>query len=130
MSDNKHKSHRMHPNSLANLAKGRGGAPRKGMSWRELILAIGDEEVAETGMTRKELTIRRAYQHAANGNAQILVALLRQSEPIPAEVMIHHDWRDEARAAGLSEAEVLAEAERIIQQAQDESGDSASDSQP
>lgn len=72
------------PNSLANLEKGRNknGAPRKGMSWKELITAIGDEINEESGMTWKEAVVRAAYYHAVGGNAAILKELWQRSEPI------------------------------------------------
>lgn len=91
------------------------GAPRKGLSWKELILAVGEEQFPGEEMTRKEMLVRSAFLHAMKGNAQILKELMQRSEPQPDEVNIHHDWREVAKAYGLTEAEVLAEAERIIE---------------
>lgn len=72
------------PNSLANLEKGRNkhGAPRKGESWKELILQIGEELNEESGMTWKEAVVRAAYYHAVAGNAAILKELWQRSEPV------------------------------------------------
>lgn len=89
------------------------GAPRKGLSWKELIAFVGDEELPG-GMTRKEALVRAAFVYAMKGNAVLFRELMQRSEPQAGEVNVHHDWRELAREYGLSETEVLAEAERIV----------------
>lgn len=75
-----------HPNSKANLARGRNkhGAPRKGLSWKELITRVGDE-LAEgdeaNGVTWKEQVVRAAFRHACAGNAAMLRELMQRSDP-------------------------------------------------
>lgn len=120
-----------HPNSLANLSKGRNkhGAPRRGLSWKELIEQVGrerppkDSPARGLGSTWKLAVVRAAFRHAAAGNAAILKELMQRSEPQPHEIIIHGDWREAARAAGLDEAEVLAEAERLINESNYAAGD-------
>lgn len=75
-----------HPNSKANLARGRNkhGAPRKGLSWKELITRIGDEETSgayrRSGATWKEAVVRAAFKHAIKGNAAMLRELIERSD--------------------------------------------------
>jgi hypothetical protein len=71
------------------------GAPRKGMSWRELIAQIGDEIKASgkyAGMTWKEAVVRVAYVQAVSGNIFMFRELMQHGEPQAQEINLNvHD---------------------------------------
>ena len=83
------------------------GAPKKGMSWGELIKAEGDKWHEELGITRKEYLVMCAFDHAENGNAAILKELFQRSEPQADELNLNIDDKrpatPEERRARLSE---------------------------
>lgn len=58
------------------------GAPKRGMSWAELIKAEGEKYNEALGMTRKEYLVMCAFDHAEKGNAAILKELFQRSEPL------------------------------------------------
>jgi hypothetical protein len=72
------KPHRWKPGQSGNPR----GRPSQGLSWKELIVAEGDKYDDNLGMTRKEYLVICAFDHAENGNAQILKELFQRSEPI------------------------------------------------
>lgn len=96
-----------------------GGRPSAGMSWAELIIKIVEEQVPGKEMTWKEAVVRAAIHHAIKGNAAILKELWQRSEPQPLELNVKHtDWREQVKAMGLDESEVIAEAQEIINEQQ------------
>lgn len=102
------------------------GRPSLGLSWKELIVKIGDELFPGTdNLTLKEAVVRAAYHFAMKGNALILRELMQRSEPVAGELNVHHDWREVAKAQGLNEADVLAEAESILNESRHQSSDPA-----
>ena len=108
-----------HPNSRANLERGRNkhGAPRKGLAWKELIKQIGDEiaEGDETrGMTWKEKVVRAAFEHACKGNAAMLRELMQRSDPLAEEVNVNVREMEQVRKQRIEKAKVaLAALERV-----------------
>src|ERR1700693_2918298 len=86
------------------------GAPKRGMSWAEIIKTVGDEAApGRPDVTMKEAVVRAAFMHAIKANAMIRREIMQRSEPQAGELNIRHDWREEARARGLTEGDVLAE---------------------
>lgn len=101
------------------------GAPRKGMSWKELINSIGDDALSSgvyAGLSRKEAMIYAAFEHAIKGNAAMLKELMQRSDMLPQELNVTvrdveqiraERWKQfaPALAAALQEDEPSASAE-------------------
>ncbi len=123
------------------------GAPKRGESWAEVIKRIADmtpKEAADfckgvaaqlatlgEAVTLKEAVILRVFAALMfEPTAGLFNALLDRTEgkvtqPLAVDMTVR-DWRELARAHGLSEEEVIVEAERIVNESRDESGDSES----
>lgn len=74
------------------------GRAAAGKTWQQLIIEHGEKqcdlvrpetgELSHPNQTWKEVVVRAAYVHAANGNAPILRELLQRSEPQADELKV------------------------------------------
>jgi len=68
------------------------GAPRKGLSWKDLIARVGEETCdlrGYRGVTWKEAVVRSAYKHSVRGNVIMFKELMQRGESLPTEINVN-----------------------------------------